>query len=548
MPFPVTGRAGMRKPAMIQPAPQTTAADKVPAPIAGINAVSNISEMGPTDAIVLSNIVPSQYGCKVRSGWSEWCTNVGSGGIRTVIPFTGSTSVEDRLFACAQDGIYEVSASTTTPTLLETFPTSDTTSGYGVWTNYTTIAGKFALFTDESNGYYYWTEATDDWIKVASGTGAGQIDGVDPAELAGVAVYRNRAWFVRKNSAIAYYLPAGLITGRVTEFNFGNKFRNGGNLAALFTWTVDGGEGLNSYLVAISTSGDVVVYQGTDPDIAGNFQEKGNWFIGKPPAGRRLAGSFGGELYLLSRYGLLPMSKLISGSLVQESDIHLTRKITPLINNEMSASLNSLGWEVRLVPNENVLLIATPKRVGYDYKQFVQSTNSEGWALFETIPYFTGDTWHEQFYIGTSDNRVLLLNGDLDNVLLADPNAAINIEWTIITAFREPGPVGTYNRVHFIRPVFMAQQAPSYSVEARYDYNISAAMDPGSAPLPSGAVWDIAIWDVDLWGGEFQIVESVAGASGMGRAIAVAMRGSSASETTFLRFDVMADGGNLGIG
>lgn len=543
MPFPVSGRGGMRPARMMTPSPQTTQCDKVPAPIAGINAVSNIAEMGPTDAVTLVNIIPSQYGCRVRTGWSEWCTNVGTSGVKTIIPFTGSIAVEDRLFACAGNGIYEVSASTDAPTLLETFPVADDTSGYGGWTSYTTIAGKFALYCDETNGYYIWNETTDDWTKVAAGSAAGQIEGVDPAEFVGVVNYKSRAWFVRKNSAIAYYLPVGLITGKVTEFNFGNKFKNGGNLVALFNWTVDGGAGVNAYLVALSSSGDVVVYQGDDPDIPGNYVERGNWFIGQPPAGRRLAGSFGGELYLLSTYGLLPMSKLISGALVQLEDVYLTRKITPLVNAAMLQSFDDLGWEIRLVPTENLLLINVPKVVGQEFQQFVQSLNSQGWALYNSIPYFTGDTWRKQYYIGTSDNRILLHTGSLDGVLLADPDAATQIEWQALTAFRDYGPPGSFNRTHFIRPVFMAQQAPSYSVEARYDYNILPADVPPDAAASSGALWDIALWDVALWGGDFQIVDGNKGASGLGRAIAVALNGRSGSSTTLLRFDVMTDGG-----
>lgn len=545
MVFPVSGRRGMRQGQLLQPSPQTTESDKVPAPIAGINAVSNIAEMGPTDAVSLFNLIPARYGCKVRTGWAEHCTNVGTGGVKTVIPFTGSIAVEDRLFAAAGNGIYEVSASSAAPTLLEVFPVADATSGYGGWTNFTTIAGRFCLYCDETNGYYIWNESTDDWTKTAAGAAAGQIDGVDPAEFVGVTIYKSRAWFVRKNSAIAYYLPVGLITGRVTEFNFGNKFKQGGNLAALFTWTVDGGAGINSFLVAISTSGDVIVYQGDDPDVPGNFIERGNWFIGQPPAGRRLAGSFGGELYLLSTYGLLPMSKLISGALVQQDDIYLTRKISPIVNDKMALTQDDLGWEVRLVPSENLLLLAAPKEVGLDSVQYVQSINSQGWAIYRDIPYFTGDTWHSQYYIGTDDNRVLLHTGSVDNVLLADPNAAINIEWSGIMGFRDYGPPGTFNRAHFIRPVFMAEQAPSFTVEARYDYNISEATAPADAVAPSGALWDVAIWDVSLWGGDFQIDDDVRGAAGMGRSIAIALNGRSASKTTLLRFDIMTDGGGL---
>jgi hypothetical protein len=544
MPYPVSGKRGMRPASRLQPSPQDIQCDKIPAAIAGINAVSNIAELGPNDAVSLFNLIPGQYGLRVRTGYQEWCTNVGSNGVRTIIPFNGSIAAEDRLFAAAEDGIYEVSSSTDTPTQLIAFPSSDDESGYGQWANFTTVGGNFSLYCDETNGYYTWDETPDTWSKIAAGTAAGEIDGVDPADLVSVTIYKNRAWFVRRNSATAYYLPPGYITGRATEFNFGNKFKTGGYLKNLYTWTLDS-EGLNSFLVAISSSGDVVVYEGDDPDTPGSFRLRGVWFIGPPPAGRRIGGSFGGELYLLSAYGVIPISKLISGRLVQDTDIYLTRRITPLINADMRLFRSFLGWEVRLVPTENLILVSVPLQEGYPEKQYVQSINSEGWAVYRDIPYFTGDTWRGNFYIGTEDGRVLVHTGNLDNVLISDPNDFSQIEWSGIMGFRDYGDTGTYNRAAFIRPVFMAQQPPSYAVEARFDYDISEVLAPPAASDPSGALWDVAVWDVDVWGGDFQIIDGVKGAAGIGRSIAIAINGMSASETILLRFDFMGDSAQL---
>lgn len=542
MPFPVSGKRGMRRPQMLPVTPQNTTYDKVPAPIAGINAVANIAEMGPNDAVTMVNMRPDRYGCSFRTGYAEWCTNVGTGGVRTVIPFTGSIAVENRLFAAAEDGIYEVSASTDAPTLLETFPVQDDESGQGICFNVTTVGGRFALYLDEANGYYYWDEGTDDWVKPVAGTAAGEVDGVDPAELVGGTLYKSRIWFVRKGTALAYYLPAGLITGRATEFNFGNKFRMGGNLVNLFNWTVDS-SGVNSFLVAVSSGGDVIVYQGDDPDVPGSFRERGSWAIGVPPAGRRIAGAFGGELYLLSAYGLLPMSRLLSGSLIQQTDSYLTRRITPLINEEMAASRLSIGWEVKLLSTESLILISTPKRTGLPYKQFVQSINSEGWATYRDIPYLTGDEWQGTFYIGTEDNRVLIHSGARDNVTLDDPDSSLEIEWNMLTAFRDYGDPGTYNQAHYIRPVFMAQQPPSYAVRARYDYDI-VDIPASAAPSPGfGALWDIALWDISLWGGQFEVIDNVNGAEGLGRSIAIELSGSSGARGTLVRFDIASENG-----
>lgn len=541
MPFPVSGSRGPRQAKLLQPSPPEIRCVPVPAPNGGINAVDGLLTMGersPEDSIFQYNLIPSQYGCKVRTGYQQWSTGVGTGGVRTILPYTGSTSGQNRLWAMAEGGIYNVSAGGASPVINTAFPVSDTTSGYGQWTNYTTIAGHFALYTDETNGYYVYTEAAGTWAKVAMGGGATQVSGVDPALFVQVTIYKERAWFVEKTSARAWYLPTGSIFGAATVFNFGNKFRHGGTLVALYNWTVDGGEGTNDYLVAISSSGDVILFNGNDPSVATDFQQQGQWYIGPPPAGRRIAGSFGGELYVLSTYGIIPLTRLIAGALIQQDDVYLSRKITPLINEQMLSTREILGWEIKLISTENLLIAAVPAQTGLSDIQFVQSLNSKGWAVYRNIPYYTGDTWEGQFYIGTSDGEVLIHTGTQDAVDLSGANG-VAIDWSGLSVFQEYGEVGKYKITQFIRPVFLAAQAPAYAVEARYDYNLSEVLPPPAASIFGGSVWDVGVWDAALWGGDLIEIEKPVGGSGIGRNIAVAINGSSSAPTILVRYDLM---------
>lgn len=539
--FPISGARGPRPAKLLQPTPPETKCVPVPAPMAGINAVDGLlsmGERGPEDSIFQYNLIPAEYGTKVRTGYRDWATDVGDDGIRTIMPYTGSVSANNRLWAMANDGIYNVSSSGASPAVTLAFATVDANSGYGQWTSYTTAAGHFGLYCDETNGYYVYTESGATWAKVAMGAGATQVANVDPADFVMPVIYKERVWFVERDSARAWYLPTGAIFGAATSFNFGNKFKKGGTLVALFNWTVDGGEGTNDYLVAFSSSGDVVLYLGDDPATATSFTQQGQWYIGPPPAGRRIAGSFGGELYVLSAYGIIPLTRLIAGALIQQDDIYLSRKITPLINDQMLLSRESLGWEIKLIPTENLLVCSVPARTGFSDIQFVQALNSKGWAVYRDIPYYTGDTWEGDFYIGTADNRVLLHTGTQDAVDLNGENG-IAIEWSGLSVFQEYGEIGKHKITQFIRPVFLAAQAPSYAVEARYDYNLSEVLSPPAAPSISGSVWDVGVWDSALWGGDFVEIENPVGGSGIGRNIAIAINGSSAAPTILVRYDLM---------
>ncbi|HAM41754.1 MAG TPA: hypothetical protein DCP69_10590, partial [Candidatus Omnitrophica bacterium] len=184
------------------------------------------------------------------------------------------------------------------------FGTTTGNAGFGTVTAYTTVGGKFLMYADEVNGLYCYTEGTATWAKVASGTGAGQISGIDPANIAFVTSWKNRIWFVERNSTRAWYLPIGQIAGVAASIDFGNRFKYGGQLVGVWSWTVDGGSGVDDYLVGISTAGDVLVYAGSDPTV--DFTVRGSWFIGKVPSGRRIATDVGGDLLLLTAQGILP--------------------------------------------------------------------------------------------------------------------------------------------------------------------------------------------------------------------------------------------------
>lgn len=533
-----------KRPPNLAPVPQISKSEPVPAPQKGINNVDGLIAMDQQEAVFMFNLEPSQYGTRVRTGYEEWVTSVDANGIRTIIPYTGSATANDKLFATGRAGFYDISVSGTAPALLLAFPSLSDTSGFGQWTGFTTLAGQFSLYTDEQNGYYVYTEGGV-WAKVAMGGGATQVSGVDPALFVAVTIFKSKAWFVEKNSSRAWYLPTGAVFGAATAFNFGNKFKKGGTLVNLFNWTVDGGEGVDDYLVAVSSGGDVVVYKGNDPAVATDFVQHGVWFIGPPPVGRRISGRLGGELYLLSAYGLLPMSGLVSGTLQQMDEAYLTRKITPLVNLEMIATRETVGWEVKLIPKQNIFLISTPKRDAFPFTQFAQSTNNQGWTVYRDVPYFNGEEWHGNFYFGAGNGTAYIFDGNLDNVSL-DGLTSTRINWSVLQAFSDFSEPGIYHIPQYIRPIFIADEIPNYSVEVRFDYNLSdvfGAATPGATT--SGTLWDVGVWDLSVWGGDFVLVDTIQGASGIGRAMAIGLNGQSGAETVLIRYDLIFQSGGM---
>lgn len=521
---------------------------KVPAPQGGVNALVGLSDMAPEDACFIYNMIPTSRGLQVRKGYTHYAENVGAS-IRTVIPYTGTTDSDNLLFVAADDGIYDISAGGAGPWTPAISWTATEASGYGNWTGFVADSGiHYGVYADQETGYYLYDETLGTWAQVAGGTNPGEVDAVNPNDFVFVAQFKQRLWFIERDTATAWYLDAGSIAGTATPFYFGNKFKKGGTLQGLYNWTVDAGEGADDYLVAISSGGDVVVYKGTDPDSPTDFFLHGVWFVGPPSAGFRSVGQYGGELYMLSTYGITPISRLLAGQPVQGDQIQASRKISPLIKATIAETADERGWELRDVPSENLVIVSTPKSAGLPYRQFALCLQTDGWSSFVDLPYHTGDTWRGQFYFGSeadaTGGTVYRLYGDLDDVSL-DGTTYDQIEWMALTSFQEYGEVGQYHRASLIRPVFLTSGIPGYTAEARYDYNIVDATNIAPSGSTSGSLWDVAIWDSAIWGGLGAIVEGVLGVYGMGRAMAVLLEGRSAAATTLIRMDLMFDSGGF---
>ncbi len=529
-------------------APPTAQTVTVPAPMGGLNTVSSGAAMPPGDCVLLYNLVAAENGLRSRLGSREWCTGLTGASdnqVRSILPFTGSTKSGNRnkLFATTSTGIWDVTASDTTPALLLSFASSAGDAGYGVAHVVVTSAGHFLLYCDEVNGLHIYTESTTTWAAVALGAGATQIAGVTPSTLCFVTVFKNRVWFAEKDSARGWYLAAGAIYGTATQFEFGTKFRAGGGLVGLYNWTIDGGSGSDDSLVAVSGGGDIAVSQGSDPATASPFGLRGVWFAGGVPEGRKIATNFGGDMLLLTRTGVVPMSKLVVGATLETSQ-YPTAKIANLLNAAMLSKASLKGWSLTLHPEDNSLLITVPTADGSATTQLAMALANKSWSRYRDLPIYSCEAWGGKLYYGTVDGKVGINDGYIDGVTLADPTAYTAVQWSGLTAFTNLGN-GRQKQIGMIRPTFQSEGGePPFSVQARYRYDLTelATVSDG---LIGADEWDGALWDDGVWGGEYASTQAVRGATGMGAEMAIAFRGSSTARTVLVSFDVSFEQGGF---
>ena len=307
---------------------------------------------------------------------------------------------------------------------------------------------------------------------------------------------------------------------------------------------MDGGAGIDDLLAGISTAGDLVIYEGYDPGTPGAFALRGVWWVGPVPPGRNIASDFGGDLFVLSRLGCLPLSKLVAGGVLRDPNIYATAKISNLFNVLMTERGDRRGWSLKMHPQDNLLIInipATPSRV---QQQITMSLASKGWSQHVGIPMMCMETWKGRLYFGTWFNQVCVNDGHVDGMKL-DGTESAAIDFALLTSYQDHGTVNR-KRVHMVRPLFSTDDTvPGYAAEARYDFDLSEIPVSPVAVINPGSVWGTAIWDTALWDDGVGTANEQRGTSGLGTSVAVIMRGTSKTNTTLIGFDVLMDQGGL---
>jgi hypothetical protein len=461
------------------------------------------------------------------------------GDVRSVIPFKGQSSATDtdKLFAVTYFGIYDVTLEgTTVPILDVTFTDQTARAGYGVSTSFTNDAAEAVLFyADSLNGLHMYSESTGLWTVPA-------ITGADPAKVAFVTTWKNRLWMVERDSGDAWYLEPDAIAGAATKFTFGSKFTHGGDLRGLWSWTIDGGAGSDDYLVAISSGGDVLIYTGTDPSGT-DFGLHGSWFIGEIPETRRGVVEWGGDLYILSVYGIASIRDLLQGVALTESQSPSNRVSRP-IREAIATTKDSEEWALTLHPGDGFMQVIVPYRTATSSIQYVQNLQTRAWGGWFGVPMHSAVEWNGNYFLGGDSGVLWVYDGGFDGSTLAGSTGK-ELDFEMLTSFQAPQNDHVNNkRVHFIRPVGLVDQSVNISVAAIYDYNLEgrAGIPPGGGlAAGTGAIWDDAaaiwddpdaIWDFTLQGGSL-----LRGGSGIGRTFAISTRGRCTTRINILAWD-----------
>ena len=479
--------------------PATARSISTPAPVGGWNARDALANMAPTDAVFMNNWYPAATYAQLRYGYTAYATGI-TGWTETLLAYTSGSS--EQLFAAAGTVIYDITAGGAASS-----DRTGMTNARWQYVNNTTSGGSYIQLVNGADKMQVY-DGTN-WH--ADGDGSPyNVTGVDTATCIGIAISHNRVWLVQENNLKAWYLPTGAIGGAATAFDLSAFCDRGGYLMAISTWTMDAGYGMDDMTVFITSEGEVLVYKGTDPASSATWGLIGVYWIGSP-IGRRCAVKYAGDLLIITRDGVSPMSLALQSSRLN-SRVNITDKIQQAISIAVSNYGANYGWQLLPYPNENMLFLNVPLRESFTQQQYVMNTitrnwcnfsgwNAACWELFQDNPYFGGNGYVGRAWNGLSDNGG-------------------NIIGNCLQAFNYYGSPGQNKQFTNMRPVFYTNGSPTVLTQMNIDFDLSDPTASTSFTATNYGVWDTSTWNNALWAPDMAISQEWQGANGVGRCAA----------------------------
>jgi len=484
----------------------------IPAPFKGLNTRDGFSILPREEARELENWLPDIGKCTVRPGHAEYQEVSGATEVTSLMTWRGASGT--KLIGGASDGeLYDVSG---TPSALTTNSYSDNR-----WQ------------TETFNGYLFGVNATDTpWRYDGSSVSATGFTGATLTDLETVAVYRERPWFTKKNSADVEYGGVASVTGALTTFQL-SQIAAGGKCVGIGTWSrADAGDGPDDFIVFVMDTGEVIAYAGDPED---NFRIIGS-YRAPAPVGINPTVKVGGELVIMTKSGPIPMTAIAAGNAFDPLKLDHWGKIAPSWTADFRLYGSNSGWSAFYFNGLVYFNVITGTNSS---RQYVLNTRVPAWTIYTGLPVSMFSDYQGTLYFGSIDDGKV---------------------YSHTTGTDDGSDIITLVRQGFVYPTQGVQAArytamrPNINVDGILTGQFQLDTDFESAPISAhtatissfggGGEWDNADWDDAQWAATPNTRHKWRSTRGYGRAVApVARTYSSADSVEWFATDVWAEPG-----
>jgi len=447
----------------------TSRTQDVPAPIGGLNTRDSLGAMEVTDALELVNWIPQSTGLVSRKGYEESNADY-TDTIETIIPYIQGTT--RYVITAAGDELFYDTGS------------AETSLGTG-FGNARWRAAKIAANMVLVNGQDAPRNFDGTTLTTPSITGDLALYGEE--NINGIHLHRNRLYMWDTNYPNVFYGGANSVSGGFTEFQLDRVSQTGGNLIEVKSITQDAGDGFDDYIAFILDTGEVLVYQGSDPSDASNWSLVGKYLI-PPIIGLNCAVEFGGDILILTKQDLIRLSEVMKyGSETGGFNLQPS-KLSGAISTDYATYGGQYGWSLSVYPKGGWIIVNVPEQTNVNYHQYITNT------ITGASTKFVG--WNCSCFGVLGDNLFMGMEGlyKADSGLDDDGSDIALSAKQAFTNLGIPNP----KKISNIRMYLSSDGLLNITVSLGFDFGIAypQSVQPSMAV---GAEWDVAAWDVAQW-------------------------------------------------
>lgn len=446
----------------------------------GLTFSQNLATPTPGGATLMDNWFPTARGARVRGGTRRHAIVSTTGGTEALLAYNAGGA--SKLFACTEAAIYDVT-NPASPTAIPTPAVTGQTSGDYASAMMSTAGGGFMMAVNGANPARLFNGAT--W-SVASMTGG---PGTNGNQFSHVWAFKNRLFFIQRNSLSAWFLPVLSIGGALAEFSLAGVFQRGGSLLFGASLSSDAGNSLNDVCLFVSDQGEVAVYQGSNPSDINDWSIVGRYDVGRP-LGKNAFIRAGGDIAIATDDGLIPLTSAIKRDKSTLALDAVSAEIEPAWRIYAGTRRNR-SWSIAKMPSRNVGIVIMPAEENDVPECLAVNLQTNAWSKFTGWNLYSCAELGGNLYLGTSDGRVLLAEtGGTDDGVPYNANL-IGLPENLGTMTVKTALMGRATFIH--STAFVAK----LSIASNYRETLLSAPPATADNLTD--VWDTGLWDVAVW-------------------------------------------------
>jgi len=442
----------------------------IPAPIGGWNTRDNVGSMAIEDAITLENIFPDTKGVKNRKGFTDWGVTGITGQIESLWEFKKTTTRTG--IAAANGKLFTWDVTTSAQAATE------------IGTGYSNNRWQF-LNTNQRTMMVNGADVPVDWdgSTLSTTSISGDLSGSEQ-NMNGIHKHKDRVYLWDTDDQSFYYSGAALYSGAYSEFPLDTIFA--GNVMIITTVSQDTGSGLDDLLAIISDIGEVLLYTGSNPGDASDFQLKQRYQIPRPIDVRGVT-RFAGDAYVLVENDFIPLLRYVASANPDGT------KLTGAVTDAVEDYETNFGWQALFYGKGKWLFLNVPVTENSTYHQYVINSVTGAACKFTGMDGNCWATANNRIFFGGNGTIYRADDGLDDNTANLATNKLQQAFTTIGTDYRK--------KFNLFQILIKSLGDITISQALAFDYG-DALTAQASQSTSTGSPWDTSDWDTSDWSSE----------------------------------------------